>query len=166
MEGPDICKIACTGPAPAGGSLAGVSAPFRHRLRVRWVECDIQGIVFYGHYLTYFDIAITELYRDAIGSWSALADHNADLVVAEAGIRYRASARFDDEIDVIASIRHLGSTSVVTDMSIERVADGALLVEGDLRHVFVDPVSLAKREMPAPIRSRLERYLATPGAVS
>jgi acyl-CoA thioester hydrolase len=126
----------------------------------------MQGIVFYGHYLAYFDIAITELYREAIGSWTALADHGADLVVAEAGIRYRASARFDDEIDVVASIRQLGTTSVVTDLSIERAADGALLVEGELRHVFVDPESLTKREIPAAVRSKLERYLATPGAVA
>jgi acyl-CoA thioester hydrolase len=125
----------------------------------------MQGIVFYGHYLAYFDVAITELYREAIGSWGMLADHGADLVVAEAGIRYRASARFDDEIDLIASIRQLGATSVVTDLSIERVGDGALLVEGELRHVFVDRQSLAKRDIPVPVRSQLERYLAAPGAV-
>jgi acyl-CoA thioester hydrolase len=125
----------------------------------------MQGIVFYGHYLAYFDIAITELYREAIGSWTVLADHGADLVVAEAGVRYRASARFDDEIDLVASIRQLGTTSVVTDLAIERAADGALLVEGELRHVFVDPESLTKRDIPAPVRSQLERYLATPGAV-
>lgn len=126
----------------------------------------MQGIVFYGHYLAYFDIVITELYREAIGSWTVLADHGADLVVAEAGIRYRSSARFDEEIDLIASIQKLGTTSVVTALAIERAADGTLLVEGELRHVFVDPESLAKRDIPAPVRAQLERYLATPGAVT
>ena len=48
--------------------VARLSAPFRHRLRVRYHECDPQGIVFNANYLAYADIAITELYRDAFGS--------------------------------------------------------------------------------------------------
>lgn len=166
MEGPDPCKIACRAVPADGCRLRSVNAPFRHRLRVRWAECDLQGIVFYAHYLAYFDIAITELYRDAIGSWGALAEYDADVVVAEAGVRYRASARFDDEIEIVASIRQLGTTSVVTEISIAREIDDELLVEGELRHVFVDPETLAKRDIPTPVRSKLERYLvpsAAPG---
>ena len=39
---------------------------FSHTLRVRWAEVDKQDIVFNGHYLTYFDVGVTEYYR-AIG---------------------------------------------------------------------------------------------------
>ena len=60
------------------------------------------------------------------------------MMVAEATIRYLDSARFDDEIDLVATVTQLGTTSMTTAMSIERVADGKLLVEGELRHVFVD----------------------------
>jgi len=41
-----------------------MSAPFVHRLRVRWSECDPQGIVFNAHYLAFFDLALTELWRE------------------------------------------------------------------------------------------------------
>ena len=37
--------------------------PFRHRLRVRWSECDLQGVVFYPQYLAYLDHTVTELWR-------------------------------------------------------------------------------------------------------
>jgi acyl-CoA thioester hydrolase len=55
---------------------------FAHRLRVRWAEVDRQGIVFNGHYLTYFDVGITEYYR-ALGFPypDGLAPHGTDLYV-------------------------------------------------------------------------------------
>jgi acyl-CoA thioester hydrolase len=80
--------------------------------------------------------------------------------VGEAIVRYRASARFDEVVDVTASITRLGTTSMTTALSIERAADGALLVEGELRHVFVDPDTMGKREIPSPVREALGRYAA------
>jgi acyl-CoA thioester hydrolase len=134
--------------------------PFRYRLRVRWSECDLQGVVFYPNYLTYFDHTITELWRAAIGPYPEMADLGVDMVVAEASIRYRASARFDDEIDVVATIVRLGNTSMTTELSIER-DDGQLLAVGELRHVFVDPRSLEKRDMPDDVRAGLARFAAS-----
>ena len=81
-----------------------------------------------------------------------------DMVVAEVGIRYRESARFDEEIDLVARIRRLGNTSMSTELSVERVADGATLAEGELRHVFVDPESFQKHDMPAEVRNALGRF--------
>src|SRR5205807_350743 len=46
--------------------------PFEHKLRVRYVECDPQGVVFNSHYLAYFDINITELWRTAFGGYRAM----------------------------------------------------------------------------------------------
>ena len=48
--------------------------PFRHRLRVRWSECDLQGVVFYPNYFAYVDHAITELWREAIGPYAEMRD--------------------------------------------------------------------------------------------
>lgn len=139
-----------------------MAEPFRHRLRVRWSECDLQGVVFYPNYLAYFDHALTELWRGAIGPYAAMIpDHGVDMVVAEASIRYRTSARFDDEIDLVATIVRLGTTSMTTAITIERVADGAVLAEGELRHVYVDPDSQEKCEMPAAVRAGLSRFAAT-----
>jgi acyl-CoA thioester hydrolase len=135
-----------------------MSGPFRHRMRVRWAECDQQGIVFYANYLAYFDIAMTELYRAAMGSYQAMLDLDVDMVVAEAGIRYRASARFDDELDLVAGLTRIGTTSTTAALSIERAADGVPLVEGELRHVFVDPETLRRCELPASVRAALEPY--------
>ena len=135
-----------------------MSEPFRHRLRVRWSECDLQGVVFYPNYLAYFDHAITELWREAIGPYADMRELGIDMVVAEVGIRYRESARFDEEIDLVARIRRLGNTSMSTELTVERVADGATLAEGELRHVFVDPENFQKHDMPAEVRNALGRF--------
>jgi acyl-CoA thioester hydrolase len=137
-----------------------MAEPFRHRLRVRWSECDLQGVVFYPNYLAYFDHLLTELWREAVGSYARIQELGIDLVVAEAGIRYRVSARFDEEIELKAMISRLGTTSMTMDLTAERVGDGALLAEGELRHVFVDPQTFQKREMPEQVREQLSRFAA------
>ena len=129
---------------------------FVHRLRVRFHECDPQGVVFNAHYFTYFDIALTEMWRAAFGSYQSVVESGTDVVVVEAAATYRAPARFDEEIEVELGIARLGTTSMTTLTAIRR--DGQLLVEGRLVHVFVDPSTLAKQEIPTRIRAGLEPY--------
>jgi acyl-CoA thioester hydrolase len=134
--------------------------PFVHRMRVRFNECDPQGVVFYANYLMYVDVAMTEFWREAAGGYAAMVDSGTDVMVAEAGLRYRESARFDDEVDVRMWVTRLGTTSVTIGFRLERAADAAPLVEGELRQVFVDGTSYGKREMPPAIRDGLERFRA------
>ena len=135
--------------------------PFRHRIRVRFNECDGQGVVFYANYLMYFDVLMTELWREAFGDgYKGMIEAGTDAMVAEANIRYRSSARFDDELDLVAQVTRLRTTSSVTSVSAERVADGAVLAEGDLRHVFIDPHTLKKREIPDEVRAGMGKFAA------
>jgi acyl-CoA thioester hydrolase len=141
------------------GYAARVPEPFRHRIRVRFNECDPQGVVFYANYLMYFDVAMTELWREAFGDgYAGMIASGTDAMVAEANIRYRAPARFDDELDITASVTRIGSTSTTTHITAERVQDGTVLAEADLRHVFIDAGSLEKTEIPQEVRTGMERY--------
>jgi acyl-CoA thioester hydrolase len=136
-----------------------VPEPFRHRIRVRFNECDGQGVVFYANYLVYFDIAMTELWREAFGAgYAGMIENGTDAMVAEANIRYRASARFDDELDLVAQVTRIGTTSSVTRVWADRVSDGETLAEGDLRHVFIDVTTLQKTEIPEEVRTGMERF--------
>jgi acyl-CoA thioester hydrolase len=136
-----------------------VAEPFRHRVRVRFNECDPQGVLFYGNYLIYFDVLMTEFWRAALkGGYAGMVASGTDAVVAEAKIRYRASARFDDEVDLVAQVVRLGSTSSITGVRAER--DGELLAEGELRHVFIDPATFEKKEIPDEVRAGIGRFAA------
>jgi acyl-CoA thioester hydrolase len=128
---------------------------FSHRLRVRYGECDPQGVVFNAHYLAYFDIAMTELWRE-LGGYEAMVDGGVDMVVAEARVRYLAPLRFDDEAELVVCAISLGTTSITTELAIER--GGERVAEGELRHVFVDPARGEVAPIPEPVRAGLARY--------
>jgi acyl-CoA thioester hydrolase len=130
-----------------------VGASHSHRIRVRYGECDPQGVVFNAHYFAYFDIALTELWRVALGGYRTMMDEGMDLVVAEATDRYEAPARFYDELDLEVEVTRVGTTSLATSLRIRR--DGELLVEGEMVHVFIDRDALTKTPIPERIRAAL-----------
>ena len=82
-----------------------------------------------------------------------MMDQGLDLQVVEATARYKAPARFDDELDIEIEVTHLGTTSMVTDLTIRR--DDTVLVEGRLAHVFVETESYKKTPIPEPMRTAL-----------
>lgn len=130
-----------------------MSEVFVHRLRVRYSECDQQGVVFNGHYFFYYDVAITELFRARIGPYQEVVDRGIDIVVAEARLKFHQGARFDDELDIEMPVHHLGTTSMIIN-PVFRV-DGRLILDGEVRHVFVDPETLTKKPMPDDVRAAL-----------
>ena len=136
-------------------------AAYRHTLRVRFQECDPQGVVYFARYPEYYDLTITELWRTAFGSYGAMVASGTDMVVAEQSIRYRAPALFDDLIDVDVTITRLGDTSMLSDYTVTR--DGELLVEGDFRHVFIEVATKAKKTIPDDIRTALAGYVSGDG---
>jgi acyl-CoA thioester hydrolase len=120
--------------------------PFEYQLRVRYSECDMQGVVFNAHYLSFFDLSMTELWRAAFGSYQAMLDRGVDLVVVAASVRYLRPARFDDELTIGIAVAKFGTSSVTTSHRIRRgEADVAL---GELSHVFVDRETMGKTPIP------------------
>ncbi len=138
--------------------MAGAPQPFVHPLRVRYGECDPQGIVFNANYVAYFDVVLTELWRAAFGSYSAMTDRGLDLVVGEVNARFHGSARFDDLLDLSLAVARLGTTSMTC--SIDVVRDGEVLVAGTIRHVFVDVATWAKTDIPDDVRDALSPWTA------
>ena len=135
--------------------------PFTHRLRVRFHECDVQGVVFNAHYLTYIDIAITELWRAALGSYEAMLDRGVDIVVADAHLHFHGGGRFDQELIVELAITRMGATSVV---SANRILLGeTTLVEAEMVHVTVDRSTMTKTPIPEWLREALSPWVVEAG---
>jgi acyl-CoA thioester hydrolase len=144
MAAQDVARTSVAAQGVAGTSVA---APLAYKLRVRYGECDSQGVVFNANFLAYFDIGIVELFRAAFGSYQAMVDRGVEFVVAEAGLRYHRPAHFDDELTLEVAVTRLGTTSITTSYRVLR--DGELLVDGTLRHVLVDLKRLVEREPDA-----------------
>lgn len=135
---------------------------FVHELRVRYGECDPQGIVFNPNYLAYFDHTVTELWRASeLGSWEGMVERGVDVVVGEANVRFRAPARFDDLLALHARIPRLGTTSATIAIDIRRA--GEVLVEGWLRQVFVDAKTWRKTPIPEFVREALAPFVSADG---
>ena len=132
---------------------------FSHSLRVRWVEVDMQKIVFNGHYLMYFDTAIADYWR-ALGLpyEEAMQQLGGDLYVKKASVEYHGSARFDDRLDVGLKCGRIGNSSLTFSGAIFR--DGGLLVSCELIYVFADPVAQTSRPVPQVLRDLLEKFEA------
>jgi acyl-CoA thioester hydrolase len=134
-----------------------VAERFAHPLRVRFAECDPQGVVFNAHYLAYVDLAITELWRAAFGSYQAMLDRGIDMVVVEAQLRFHTPARFDDELRLEVGVSRVGNTSISTDHRIVRGQD--LIAQVAIHHVIVDRQTLAKTAIPDWVREPLSQWL-------
>jgi acyl-CoA thioester hydrolase len=137
--------------------------PFIHELRVRYGECDPQGIVFNANYLLYFDVVFTALWRAGVGPWQDMVERGVDAVVANANIDFRAPARFDDVIELRALVTRLGRTAITTEIDVMRGEE--LLVAGRLRHVCVATDTWQKTELPEWVRGGLRQF-AVEGAES
>jgi acyl-CoA thioester hydrolase len=137
-----------------------VAEPFRYAQRVRYHECDPQGVVFNAWYLAYFDVGLTELWRQ-VGGYEAMIADGTDMVVAEANLRYRAPLRFDDEFEVAIMVSRLGETSMTTQLALER--NGEVVTEGELRHVFVTAREGEKVPIPDAVREGLAAYAVPVG---
>ena len=130
-----------------------MAAEYRYPLRVRWGECDPQGVVYYVNYAEYVDLALTEMWRDRFRPYGEMIEAGADLMVHGMELEYLDSARFDDELEVILTVRRMGMSSIHSDWRIER--DGTVLCHGTIRHVCIDPVAQVKRPIPDDLRAAL-----------
>jgi acyl-CoA thioester hydrolase len=130
---------------------------FGHRLRVRWAEVDRQGIVFYGHYLTYIDVGITEYWR-AIGYPypDALLAHGSDMFVKKAALEYHGSALYDDELDVLVRVARIGRSSVQFLVEIHR--GDTHLISGEIVYVNADPATRKAAPVAAFLREAIGRF--------
>ena len=133
-----------------------MTPPFVNRLRVRYHECDAQGIVFNANHFAYFDITLTELWREVFGSYNAMLEAGTDVVVVDAQASFKVSPKFDDLLDIEMTIANLGNSSMTS--TFEEKRDGELLVTGRVVHVFVDATTMEKKPIPEEMRAKLTPY--------
>jgi acyl-CoA thioester hydrolase len=119
-------------------------------VRVRYAETDQMGIVYYANYLVWFEIGRVELLRSLGLAYSQLEkEHECILPVVEATCRYRAPARYDDEILIETRPAMLRGSVLKFAYRILRkdVAEPTLLAEGETVHVVCDD-QLNKKPLP------------------
>jgi acyl-CoA thioester hydrolase len=129
------------------------TAHFAMPLRVRYVECDMQGRAFNAHYLTWIDMAHMEAMAAIAGGSQVMTDRGIDVVVAAAELQFRLPARFDDDLIIQVAIEAPGRTSLRSRFEFRRGDE--VIAESTMIHVCVDATSFAKQEWPDWFREQL-----------
>jgi acyl-CoA thioester hydrolase len=139
------------------GRLTNRRPPFKYSAltRVGFSDTDAQGIVYYGRYLPYFDLARVEYHRH-LGLLRV--DEGHELVMRASSVEYFAPARFDDLLEVFVRLARVGTTSVTYDCAAYRVDDDVLMVTAKQTLVLVDLEERRARPIPLEFTEAARRF--------
>jgi acyl-CoA thioester hydrolase len=120
------------------GSSTRPQFKFSATTRVAFSDTDAQGIVYYGRYLPYFDLARVEYHRSLGLLGMDIGEEGQEFVMRACTIEYFAPAVFDDVIDVFCRLARIGRTSATWEFAAYRARDETLVVTATETAVLVD----------------------------
>jgi acyl-CoA thioester hydrolase len=123
---------------------------FSARTRVGFSDTDAQGVVYYGRYNPYFDLARVEYLR-SLGLLHR--DTPGQFVMRANDVEYFAPARFDDEIEVYARISRIGRTSVTFEFAAYKSPEDLLMVTAHQTLVYIDAADRTPLPVPDGFRT-------------
>src|SRR5512143_476560 len=134
---------------------------FFEPLRVRFVETDQQGHVFFGNYLTYFDEALTR-YQHAIGcTYPELLAAGVDFFYIHAECDFKARAFFEEILNVHARAGNIGNSSITFEFAAFKAHNDELVATGKIVAVVIDPRTKKPVRVPEEFRQAVEKYETT-----
>ena len=125
------------------------------KVRVRYKDTDRMGVVYYGNYLTYFEIGRAEFMRHLGLSYSEVEKTGYILVVTEAYAKYHSNVGYDKLISVFTRIGDLRSVRIRFDYKLCDES-GTVLVTGHTVHGCLNSDKKISR-LPAGLRDVLIR---------
>ena len=132
---------------------------FSHRLRVRWSECDPQGIAFNGIFLSWMEVGQAEYFRNIGVSLYTLAESNTfDTIMVKVGLEFHAPARLDDEIDLHLRVVRLGDSSFTMECEVHRTGEPTPLARIEAVYVSYDTAQERSRPIPEDIRRLMAQF--------
>jgi acyl-CoA thioester hydrolase len=129
-------------------NISGTLVTGEVRLRVRYAETDQMGVVYYSNFLVWFEIGRVELLRQLGFDYKTMEiEDDCFIPVVEANCRYKAPARYDDELVIDTRVTGVRGAVLKFRYRVVRVSDQQLLAEGETIHVVTDH-TLTKRALP------------------
>jgi acyl-CoA thioester hydrolase len=132
--------------------------PFRYYLRVRYIECDAQKVVFNSRYAEYVDVSVTEYLR-AAGVLHEFVAGALDFQLVKQTVEWKAPARYDQVLELSVAPKQLGNTSFTLTTAcriVDPPGDDRVIVTVETVYVLVDAKTLTKMPLPDRIRAALQ----------
>jgi len=108
------------------------------QIRVRYAETDQMGVVYHANYVVWMEVGRVEAMRAAGLNYSEMEKEGVLVAVLGVEVDYKSAARYDDLVDVTASVVEVQSRMMRIEYKIHRNADGAILATGATRHLFIN----------------------------
>lgn len=135
---------------------------FHTPVRVRWMECDAQGIVFNGAYMGYLEVAQSEYFRNlGFGIYRIAQIGYFDFAVVKTTLEYKSPARIDEMIEVYVRVSKFGNTSMTLNMEIYHPDSERLLTKMEAVYVGYDAPTETTRRVPDDIRQLVNHFEQT-----
>jgi acyl-CoA thioester hydrolase len=118
----------------------------------------MQGIVFNGNYLTYYDVAWTEYFRALGLDYKSLIETGADTVLARTTMEFKAPAHFDEILEIHVRVSSIGNTSLTFEFEIYREGEDLLIGMASSLYVCINPQTLRPVRAPDRLRELISMF--------
>ncbi|AMO69624.1 4-hydroxybenzoyl-CoA thioesterase [gamma proteobacterium BDW918] len=129
--------------------------PFKVLVRIRYSDCDAQGVMFNARYGEYVDVAVTEFYRQVFGGYQAILDMGIDSQVVSLLIEWKSPCTFDDVVAISIEDITLGKTSYTIQLRFSDVETQREIASAKIVYVMVTANEHQKIDMPDDFRAAL-----------
>lgn len=129
---------------------------FRTRLRTRFAETDLQGVIHHTYYLVYCEVARVEYFKVLGFDFNeSRSNGDFDIALVEAHCKYTAPARFDEELEIQTWVADVRRASFTLDYQIQRVADSVTVAQAQTTQAAIDPRTGRPRSLPEEMQRAL-----------
>jgi acyl-CoA thioester hydrolase len=128
---------------PYGGGF--VDGTHHFALRVYFEDTDVAGIVYYANYLRFMERARSDMLRVlGIDQRAALESREGVYAVAEVAIKYRGSARLDDDLLILSEVSGIRAASCIIHQRVMRGTE--ILTDATVTAAFLTPEGRPRRQ--------------------
>ncbi len=120
--------------------------------KIRYSDCDPQGIVFNANFARYWDDAVTDWFEELGFGGTELGGIDVDVVTARLEIDFKAAAKLGDTLVTETAVERIGDTSMTVLVTTSRQSDSQIVAAGKAIYVFVDPAEFRPITVPESFR--------------
>ena len=129
------------------------------KLKVRYSEVDRQNIVYNSHYLTYYDISLSEMLDSLFDQEEYIKKTNNEFHTVAAQLNFKNPVRLNDEVNIFTAIKKIGNSSITFSQEIYRDGSDELINEAEIIWVNTNQDEMKPTSIPEDLKKKFSKYL-------
>ena len=129
------------------------------KLKVRYSEVDRQNIVYNSHYLTYYDISLSEMLDSLFDQEEYIKKTNNEFHTVAAQLNFKNPARLNDEVNIFTAIKKIGNSSITFTQEIYRDGSDELINEAEIIWVNTNQDEMKPASIPKDLKNKFGKFI-------